>query len=89
MVCATSLPVAAVILISSWTLGMPGHTRLATLLNGGACSVSVADVVDNAAQADADYPMKNIGAVEAGETAKTRSETFPSVPLSLTGPDSS
>ena len=42
----------------------------ATLLNGGACTVSVADVVDDAAQADADYPMKNIGAVEAGKNGK-------------------
>jgi len=39
----------------------------ATLSTGGACSVSVADVVDDAAQADADYPMKNIGTVETGK----------------------
>jgi arylsulfatase A-like enzyme len=42
----------------------------ATLLNGGACTVSAADVVDNAAQADADYPMKNIGAIEVGRNGK-------------------
>lgn len=38
----------------------------ATLSAGGPCRVSVADVVDDAAQADAEYPMKNIGVVESG-----------------------
>ena len=32
--------------------------------------MSAADIVDNAAQADADYPMKNIGAIEAGNNGK-------------------
>ena len=32
--------------------------------------MSVADVVDDAAQADADYPVKNIGAIEAGKNGK-------------------
>jgi len=49
----------------------PGSYAIgATLLAGGACTVSVADVLDDAAQADADYPMKNIGKVQAGEDGK-------------------
>jgi arylsulfatase A-like enzyme len=42
----------------------------ATLSMGGVCNVSVTDVVDDAAQADADYPMKNIGAVEAEKSGQ-------------------
>lgn len=41
------------------------YTLGATLSISGPCTVSVADVVDDAAQADADYPMKIIGTVEA------------------------
>jgi len=41
----------------------------ATLLAGGACTVSVADVVEDAAQADTGYPMENIGTVKAGTGA--------------------
>jgi arylsulfatase A-like enzyme len=41
----------------------------ATLLAGGACTVSVADVVNDAAQADAGYPMRSVGAVGAAEGA--------------------
>jgi len=38
----------------------------AVVAAGGAFAVSVADVVDDAAQADAEYPMQNTGAVEVG-----------------------
>lgn len=49
-------------------VGTPGSYAMgATLLAGGACTVSVADVVDVAAQADAGYPMKKIGSVKAGQ----------------------
>jgi len=45
------------------------YTFGAVAAAGGACTVSAADVVDDAAQADAEYPMRTIGVIE-GERAK-------------------
>ena len=44
----------------------PGTYRLGgTVLSGGTCSVLVDDVKNDAAQADAGYPMKKVGTVKA------------------------
>ncbi len=56
----------------------------ATLLAGGACTVSVADVVDDAAQADTGYPMENIGTVQGG-TGAFRDVSFGTVTFDQPG----
>ena len=49
----------------------PGTYRLsATMTSGGACSVSVDDVKNDAAQADAGYPMKTVGTLNASDALK-------------------
>ena len=46
----------------------PGTYRLsATMTSGGACSVLVDDVKNDAAQADAGYPMKTVGTLNASD----------------------
>jgi arylsulfatase A-like enzyme len=48
----------------------------AVAIAGGACAVSIADVVDNAAQADAEYPMKAVGVLEGERTEGAFRSTF-------------
>ena len=49
----------------------PGTYRLsATMSSGGACSVLVDDVKNDAAQADAGYPMRTVGSLEATNVRK-------------------
>lgn len=53
------------------TPGAPGTYRLgATLISSGACSVLVDDVKNDAAQADAGYPMRTVGSLEASGALK-------------------
>lgn len=49
----------------------PGTYRLGgTMTSGGVCSVLVDDVKNDAAQADADYPMKSVGTLKASDALK-------------------
>ena len=73
MVCADLLAGSGSYIDFVLDVSNPGPYAIgASLLTGGTCNVSVADVVDDAAQADADYLMKYIGAVEAGRQRQRR-----------------